>query len=81
MAKREHGQINGVVDSEGSRAKRRKESAVVAGSSSDVDVMMSDLVASGGEESVPTGPGGKEQDVKERGLQLWQAVKDAVNKE
>ncbi|KAF4612236.1 hypothetical protein D9613_004216 [Agrocybe pediades] len=55
---------------EGSRPKRRREAG---GSSSDVDIAMGEpaetSAASGGVE------------VKEQGMKIWQAVKDAVNKE
>lgn len=77
MSKREHGQTSEAADMEGSRSKRRKEAA---GSSSDVDVAMSDPVGIGGESGGTEG-GSKEEVAKEQGLKLWQTVKDAVNKE
>ena len=68
--KRAHRQLNG--GEEASRVKRRKDA--VAGSSSDVDITSSDPI---GEERVATWAG----DVRERGLKLWQTVRDATNKE
>jgi chromatin structure-remodeling complex subunit RSC4 len=74
MSKREHGTINGTGETEGPRhSKRRREGEP----SSDVDVTMSDPVepfnSSGGESSP--------QQIKEKGMTLWTAVKDAVDKE
>ncbi|KAF8971682.1 Bromodomain-containing protein [Flammula alnicola] len=72
MSKREHGNLNGIGDSEGSRHKRRRE-----GSSSDVDVTMSDPI----EPTKANGGRFSPEQVKEQGLKLWTTVKDAVNKE
>ena len=69
MSKREHGKMNGSGESDETRHKRRRD---VGGSSSDVD--MSDPI-------VDEFKTGEPVDVKEDGLRLWQAVKDAVNKE
>jgi chromatin structure-remodeling complex subunit RSC4 len=69
MSKREHGKMNGSGESDGTRHKRHRDAG---GSSSDVD--MSDPIV----EEFRTG---EVVDVKEDGLRLWQAVKDAVNKE
>ena len=71
MSKREHGKMNGSAENDGTRHKRRRD---VGGSSSDVDISMSDPV-------VEETKSGESVDVKEDGLRLWQTVKDAVNKE
>ena len=67
MSKREHGKMNGSGENDGTRHKRRRDAG---GSSSDVDISMSDPVIEDSKDVV-----------KEEGLKLWQAVKDAVNKE
>jgi len=70
--KRELGSLNGIGENinEGSRPKRRKEAG---GSSSDVDVTMSD----------PAEPNvvSSDEQLREQGMKIWQTVKDAVNKE
>ncbi|KAJ7103216.1 RSC complex protein [Mycena belliarum] len=71
--KRVHGQLNG-GDAEASRAKRRREMAV-AGSSSDVDITSSDPL---GEQD---GSRTRVSEVREQGMKIWHAVRDAVNKE
>lgn len=71
MSKREHGKMNGSGENNETRHKRRRDAG---GSSSDVDIGMSDPIV---EES----KAGEPVDVKEDGLRLWQTVKDAVNKE
>jgi hypothetical protein len=71
MSKREHGKMNGSGENDGTRHKRRRDAE---GSSSDVDIRMSDPIT---EEAKV----GELADVKEDGLRLWQTVKDAVNKE
>ncbi|KAJ7293007.1 RSC complex protein [Mycena rebaudengoi] len=72
MSKRELRQMNG-GDSERSRPKRRREMGV-AGSSSDVDMTLSDALV--GEED-RRGAG----DVRVLGMKLLQTVRDATNKE
>lgn len=64
--KREHAETSTALETERGRVKRRRED----GASSEIDVTMSDPVASGAE-----------GDVKEQGMRLWQTIKDAVNKE
>ena len=71
MSKREHGKMNGSGENDATKHKRRRD---VGGSSSDVDIGMSDPIV---EESRVD----ELVDVKEDGLRLWQTVKDAVNKE
>jgi hypothetical protein len=73
MLKREHG----TSDVEGSEAKRHKGAT---GTSSDIDINLSDTILPGGEAS-EKGGSMKQAVVKEEGLHLWQTVRDAVNKE
>jgi len=77
MSKREHPRSNGAVAVDDSRVKRRRDTV---GSSSDVDVTMSDPVTLDVDVTGGTVVGDPEV-VKEQGLMLWQTVKDAVNKE
>lgn len=77
MSKRELRQITGPSEAEGSRPKRRRETA---GVSSDVDATHSDPM-SPGLQVKEEGNSANEEAVKEQGLKLWQTVKDAVNKE
>ncbi|KAF9469838.1 Bromodomain-containing protein, partial [Collybia nuda] len=77
MSKRELRHITGASEAEGSRPKRRRETA---GASSDVDVIHSEPIFL--EVQVKKeGDSTDEVVVKEQGLKLWQTVKDAVNKE
>lgn len=76
MSKREYAPSVGTSDAEGTRAKRRRGAAAA---SSDGDVTLPDPAIHEARSSV-------ERDnandvVKEQGMKLWQAVKDAVNKE
>lgn len=71
MSKRELDALNGTGDYEGSRHNKRRREA--GGSSSDVDVLMSDPV-----ESAVVNGGGNIEQVKEQGLKIWQTVKDAT---
>jgi chromatin structure-remodeling complex subunit RSC4 len=73
MSKRVHG----ASDVEGSRTKRHRGTT---GTSSDIDITLSDPIVSGGETSEQGGTGMQDV-VKEEGLRLWQTVRDAVNKE
>ncbi|KAG6900522.1 hypothetical protein C0993_009475 [Termitomyces sp. T159_Od127] len=75
MSKRELEQLNGATEIEGPRTKRRKETAAVF---TDVEATHSDPVTEGGDESVS---GARKEDVYELGLKMYDAVKDAVNKE
>lgn len=73
MSKRVIAKLNGEEEAEaegGSRHKRRKETR---GSSSDVDILMSDPFDSKGQNGVFS-----KAEVKEMGMQIWQTVKDAV---
>lgn len=70
MSKREHVNVHGAEEPRGSRHKRRRE---VGGSSSDVDVTMSDPIEPKAESSAMS-----KAEVKENGLKIWQTVKDAV---
>ncbi|KAH9486301.1 Protein polybromo-1 [Psilocybe cubensis] len=71
MSKRELEALNGLGDHDGSRHNKRRREA--GGSSSDVDVTMSDPVV-----PAATNGGGSIGQVKEQGLKLWQTVKDAT---
>jgi chromatin structure-remodeling complex subunit RSC4 len=73
MSKREHGASEVDV----SRTKRHRGAT---GTSSDVDISLSDPIVSGGEMTEQGGIGAQDA-VKEEGLRLWQVVRDAVNKE
>ena len=73
MSKREYG-ASGVADS---RTKRHRGTT---GTSSDIDMTLSDPMVSGGEASETDGRTSRDV-VKEEGLRLWQTVRDAVNKE
>ena len=77
MSKREHHRSNGAVAADDLRVKRRRDTV---GSSSDMDVTMSDPVTLDVDVTGGTVVGDPEV-VKEQGLTLWQTVKDAVNKE
>lgn len=77
MSKREHPRSNGAVVVDDVRVKRRRDTV---GSSSDMDVTMSDPVTLDVDVTGGTVVGDPEV-VKEQGLTLWQTVKDAVNKE
>jgi hypothetical protein len=76
MSKRELGLSSGTLDVEGMRVKRHKETAATT---SDQDVSMSDPITSEMEQNGQAGEG--DDLVREQGLQMWQTVKDAVNKE
>lgn len=61
------------------RTKRRKDAK-----SEEQDINMADATTAAGEEkgeAVTGAAGPAKEEVKEQGLSLWQAVKDAVNKE
>ena len=80
MSKRELSKLIGTADVEGSRHKRRRETAILPGSSSDVDVTISEA----GEENLYEngdsrhGEGGT---LKELGSHLLRTVKEAKAKE
>ena len=73
MSKREHG----ASDVVGSRTKRHRGTT---GTSSDIEMTLSDPMVSGGEASETDGRASQDV-VKEEGLRLWQIIRDAVNKE
>lgn len=77
MSKREHPRSSGAVAVDDLRVKRRRDTV---GSSSDMDITMSDPVTVDVDVTGGTVVGDPEV-VKEQGLTLWQTVKDAVNKE
>jgi len=80
MSKRELSKLIGTADVEGSRRKRRRETTILPGSSSDVDVTKSEA----GEENLYEngdsrhGEGGT---LKELGSHLLRTVKEAKAKE
>jgi hypothetical protein len=77
MSKRELRLSNGAADIEAMPAKRRKETENL-----DPDVSMSDPATA--ESNVDTRgakTNGEDETVKVQGLQLWNTIKNAVNKE
>jgi hypothetical protein len=76
MSKRELGQLSGLNDTDAPRSKRRRDAAQAgAGTSSDVDIVHSDPIVPEDEDGVGI------VSLKESSLELWQTVRDAVNKE
>ena len=81
MSKRELEMLSSSVDVNAPRAKRRKDATTSREDKR--DVQMADVVAvkAEGNEETPEADTGNRDAVKEQGLQLWQALKDAADKE
>ena len=79
MSKRELGKLASVVDVDAPRAKRRKEAPPQDEKKPDTD-MDTDATGGASMKREQEDPANMEQ-VREQGLKLWQAVKDAVDKE
>jgi len=80
MSKRELSKLIGMADDEGSRRKRRRETATLPGSSSDIDVTLSEAAEENFFENGGSmhGEGGT---LKELGSHLLRTVKEAKAKE
>jgi len=80
MSKRELSKLIGTADVEGSRRKRRREITTLPGSSSDIDVIVSEE----GEEDLFENGGSRHEEggtLKELGSHLLRTVKEAKAKE
>ncbi|KDQ63230.1 hypothetical protein JAAARDRAFT_147324 [Jaapia argillacea MUCL 33604] len=84
MSKRELGDIGGAsLDPDAPRAKRRKEGAAASPPHDQVTAQTTNTPGTKSEDEGQDigGAGLGDETVKEQGLQLWQTIKDAVNKE
>lgn len=80
MSKRELSRLIGTTDVEGSRPKRRRDAATFPNSSPDADAAIPDATVGIPQPNGNSGTSGIGS-VKELGLQLWQTIKEAKNKE